>query len=253
MASPARQSRELAKSLQADRLITIYVGETDGKTKPFRVQQVLLEQLSDYFRSALQTDTFAEGEEGRLHFPEDNLNAWKVLLHWVFTRTVPHWDKDDDGMTIDIELQNLLIDCWVLGDKYHIYNSQNEVMVELLWYYSWHIGEEAVFKRGVELTSSDSKLRRLMAEGIVGIMEADQPYSGLDQYDGMRFLEDYVRAKAQYDEDGDNHGFAQVVFGDESEATLETGPGGRWKDYLVGDTIPNRAWKWDLDEREWGL
>ncbi|KAK0253278.1 hypothetical protein LTR35_005700 [Friedmanniomyces endolithicus] len=246
------EARVLAESLQADRLIDIYVSEMNSKTKPFRVQQVLLEQLSDYFNSALQANNFVESKEGRLNFPEDDLNAWRVLLHWMFTKTVPHWDKDDE-IAIDEELQNLLIDCWVLGDKYQICAFQNEVMVELLWYYSWHIGEEETFKRGVELTSSASKLRRLMAEGIVEIMEADHPHSGLDQYDGMRFLEDYIRAKEQFDEDGDNHGFAQVVFGDESEGTLEKGPGGRWKDYLVGDTLPSRAWKWDLDEREWGF
>ncbi|KAK1059348.1 hypothetical protein LTR33_013176, partial [Friedmanniomyces endolithicus] len=69
-----RQFRELIESLPADRLIDIYVGEMTPETKPFRVQQILLETMSDYFKSALQANAFAEGKEARLTFPEDSLN-----------------------------------------------------------------------------------------------------------------------------------------------------------------------------------
>ncbi|KAK0938649.1 hypothetical protein LTR29_009748 [Friedmanniomyces endolithicus] len=236
------------RSLQADRLIDIYVGEVTPETTPFRVQQVLLGQLSDYFDSALKTDTFVEGKQGRLHFPEDNVSAWKVLLHWAFTRMLPHWFKSTAEGNLDDGTAMLLVDCWVLGDKYQIHAFQDEVMMEMLCWLVYSPGSCDVFKRGVELTSPGSKLRRLMAEGLEELYEDGYESSDLDQFDGMQFLEDYVQAKRRRDDHVSQH--LATRFGCNGEVTLEAGPGGTWKEYMVGDKLPSRAWKWI---EKWGI
>ncbi|KAK0782581.1 hypothetical protein LTR91_011361 [Friedmanniomyces endolithicus] len=218
-----RQFRELIESLPADRLIDIYVGEMTPETKPFRVQQLLLETMSDYFKSALQANAFAEGKEARLTFSEDSLNAWKVLMRWAFTRTVPRWTdrRDDDGIDCGFEL--LLIDCWVLGDKYQIPAFQDEVMLELLYYYKEETIGFDVVKHGVAVTSSGSALRRLLAEEVMTNNMQGGVTEDLNQFDGMHFLADFVTARESYDDTGTKGFFDR--FGKERKATLEAGPG----------------------------
>ncbi|TKA75981.1 hypothetical protein B0A55_03258 [Friedmanniomyces simplex] len=242
MVDSEQQIRDLADSLQADRLIDVYVGEITPDTKPFRVQQVLLEQLSDYFSSALRADAFVEGERGRLHFPEDD--------------AVPRW-TEIDGAKMDTEM--LLVNCWVLGDKYRIHTFQDEVMLGMLMSFSKKQGGTYscdVLKRGVELTSSGSKLRRLklrrlMAEEVVNTRSVyGQADFDLDQFDGVRFLSDFAKAKEDHCDYG--MGFnTEIRFGLQSEATLEAGTGGTWREYMVGNKLPRRVWKWDKIEGEW--
>ncbi|KAK0357178.1 hypothetical protein LTR59_003059 [Friedmanniomyces endolithicus] len=246
-----RQFRELIESLPADRLIDIYVGEMTPETKPFRVQQILLETMSDYFKSALQANAFAEGKEARLTFPEDSLNAWKVLMRWAFARTVPRWNdgRDDDGIDSGFEL--LLIDCWVLGDKYQIPAFQDEVMLELLYYYREETIGFDVVKHGVAVTISGSALRRLLAEEVMTNNMEGGVTEDLNQFDGMHFLADFVTARERYDDTGTKGFFDR--FGKERKATLEAGPGGTWDEYMVGEKLPCRAWKWESDQLGWGF
>ncbi|KAK4895398.1 hypothetical protein LTR27_006462 [Elasticomyces elasticus] len=109
----AEERGMLSRSLQADRLIDIYVGKVTPEVKPFRVQQVLLGQLSDYFTKALRANTFREGEQGRVHFPDDDSQIWEVLLNWIINRSVPSYAERKGAGA-----QAMFIHCWILGDKY---------------------------------------------------------------------------------------------------------------------------------------
>ncbi|KAK1823579.1 hypothetical protein LTR12_001990 [Friedmanniomyces endolithicus] len=247
-ADAVAQPKELADSLRTDRMINIYVGKATPEAKPFRVQQVLLEQLSEYFSNALSADTFVEGKKARLNFPEDDVDAWKVLLRWAFTHTVPHWTKKMAG-----KIEMVFVDCWVLGDKYQIRSFQNEVMMEMLYYYTCNSGSFEVLRHGVEQTSSGSKLRRLMAEEVVAGVDVGKQGFDLDQFDGMRFLKDYVQAKQRLSgHEWCSRGYAAATrFGGNCDATINAGPGGTWKEYMVGDKLPHRAWKWDITSKAW--
>ncbi|KAK3113458.1 hypothetical protein LTR53_009231 [Teratosphaeriaceae sp. CCFEE 6253] len=243
-ASPALG--ELARALQSDRLVEIYVGTISDQTKPFRVQQVLLEELSDWFTRALKRDTFIEGEQARLHFPKDDRDVWEVLLHWAIKRTLPNnAELLDEKATQDF----LWPRCWALGDKYNAQAFQNAVMMEMLKI-SHDVGfHRDEIKHAVELTCSGSPLRRLMAEELVWHachQNGDPEFTGLDDFDGNAFMEDFLRALRTY-QDNEIAFSALIRLGGRHEAVVGVGPGGTWREYMVGDHIPRRTWRWETD------
>jgi len=73
----------------------------------------------------------------------------------------------------------------------------------------------------------------------------------LNQFDGMHFLADFVTARESYDDTGTKGFFDR--FGKERKATLEAGPGGTWDEYMVGEKLPCRAWKWESDQLGMGF
>ncbi|KAK5702598.1 hypothetical protein LTR97_003543 [Elasticomyces elasticus] len=249
---PAFQS-QVARSLREARLIEIYVGEITTAKKPFLVQEVFLEQLSDYFGKALQAAAFREGQEGRLYFPDDTEDAWEVLLHWVVKRDLPFKPNMGKGAeTLQQTEQALLINCWVLGDKYQIHAFQNEVMLEMLIFYAAMTGFYSVLATGIELTGSRSRLRRLLAEEMVYLVYEEERVE-LDQLDAVNsngFMGDFLRAKEMYD--WKKAPFtAPGRFCDRAEATFEAGMRGTWKEYMVGDHLPYRDWRWHEKDVNW--
>ncbi|KAK3628305.1 hypothetical protein LTR56_018697 [Elasticomyces elasticus] len=237
----------MIRSLQTDRIIHIYVGELLPGTKPFRVQQVLLEQLSDYFSGALRDKAFCEGEEGRLHFPEDDLDVWEVLLHWLFRRSLPQW-VDVDSET----KESLLIRCWVLADKYQVHDFQNEAMMDIMMHQSQHPACIRNLMHGVKVTAAGSKLRRIMAEELVWqvYIKKDIQFTELDQLDGPSFIGDFLTAKVHFDQN--NNVFAgPAKFGAAMLTTPGEGPPGVWKEYMVGGWLPRRAWRWHDAMKYW--
>ncbi|KAK4895399.1 hypothetical protein LTR27_006463 [Elasticomyces elasticus] len=234
----------IARSLQTDRLVDIYVGAITVETKPYRIQQVVLEKLSEYFVVALKRDTFSEGQHGRLHFPDDDMDVWQVLLQWAIQRDVPHWEGIDEETRV-----SLLIRCWVMGDKYGVHDFQNEIMLEALKCVRGPVEDEEVYL-GVKLTAPGSALRCLMAEEMVYkvYVENDVAFTELDKLDGTMFMGDFLIAKQIFDEDKTAFG-TRARFGTQAEAHSGTGPGGVWKKFMVGTHIPRRAWRWE----SWGV
>ncbi|KAK5702599.1 hypothetical protein LTR97_003544 [Elasticomyces elasticus] len=239
-------AQALAVSLQTDRLVDIYVGEITTESRPYRVQQVVLEKLSEYFVVALKRETFSEGPSGRLHFPDDDVDVWQVLLQWAIQRDVPHWEGIDEEIRI-----SLLIRCWVTGDKYALHDFQNEIMLEALMCFCGPVEDEDVYL-GVKLTAPGSAFRCLMAEEMVFKVytEKEVEFTDLNKLDGTMFMGDFLSAKQILDED--NGAFStRARFGTQAEAHIGTGPGGVWKKFMVGDRVPQRAWRWETGWNAW--
>ncbi|KAK4962984.1 hypothetical protein LTR10_000611 [Elasticomyces elasticus] len=231
-----------------DRLIEVYVGERRSESKPFRVQQVLLEQLSEYFVKALRRDSFSEGEDGRLSFPEDDLDVWEVLLHWAVVRSLPAWSSTNGK-----EKEALLIRCWVLGDKYQLSPFQNEVMLDLIMYQSTDLAGVENLMLGVKLTRPGSELRRVMAQELVWRIQAhgDVEVSQISELDGTMSTVDFLKAQTEYYEDKDMAFTGQSKFGSTPPSDDVLGPQGIWKEYMVGDFVPQRAWLWNKSIDMW--
>ncbi|EME46758.1 hypothetical protein DOTSEDRAFT_22794 [Dothistroma septosporum NZE10] len=109
----------LFAAMQSDRLIKSFVGSS---TIPLQVQESILLKPSAFFRGALKRDTFQEGKEGVIHFPDDDVTSWTVLNYWMINGEVPVHDcKDED-----------LINAWYLANKYQMAQLQDDLMYELL-------------------------------------------------------------------------------------------------------------------------
>ncbi|EME78872.1 uncharacterized protein MYCFIDRAFT_83785 [Pseudocercospora fijiensis CIRAD86] len=120
MASPKPEIR----ALQQERLISITIGEN---RKPIQIQQKVLEGASDWFAKALKRDTFVEGKNGKLNFPDDDVAAWDVLIYWMVNhRMFPNGQERGDVV--------LVTKCWILGDKYDIKPFQDQAMYKLICY-----------------------------------------------------------------------------------------------------------------------
>ena len=69
-------------------MVTVPVGK-GGIQRTFMLQDTLLRQTSRVFSTNLNNEFFGEGQKGVLHFREDDVAAWKILVFWAFDRTMP--------------------------------------------------------------------------------------------------------------------------------------------------------------------
>ncbi|SMR60396.1 unnamed protein product [Zymoseptoria tritici ST99CH_1E4] len=79
---------ELVKKLESpsQRFIEIKIGQ--DSSPPIYIAQQTLESLSPYFCNALKDNTFTEGKNGSMSFPEDEPDVWKELAHWIYYHRV---------------------------------------------------------------------------------------------------------------------------------------------------------------------
>lgn len=211
-------------------MIKVYIGP-DRDTKPFLIQPVMLRLLSDYFCRALMPGRFKEGNEGVLHFPEDDLDVWDRIMFWTFRRTLfPKRQSSEDETR---ESQALLVRCWAHGDKYGISGFQHRVMIDLLLLTRPHRFSLGTVKLGFERTAPGLKLRELLADEVaLQLKKKKKPLEseGLDSLDGVvGFTSALVEALARHS--------------DTREPRFKKGSkgGGRWKDLMVGRG-PYPAW-----------
>jgi hypothetical protein len=119
----------LTSSLRTDNIINIYICDNE---KPFKVPASALAACSktQYFTKALQHAALGRTPPNTLKFPDDNPDAFSMLLYFVTKRHLPsiHCGK--------LNLSDLatLVRAWFLGDKYDPVEFQHEVMFELLDY-----------------------------------------------------------------------------------------------------------------------
>ncbi|RMX94727.1 hypothetical protein D0868_12144 [Hortaea werneckii] len=185
--------REFANSLKADRLIRIKVG-SNKDDEPFLISQRRLESASEYFRKALRQDSFKEGLNGQLDFPEDDHDAWAVFLFWMMnTFTIAKKSLKPD----------LLIKSWILGDKYGIPEFQDQAMLELLFYFERLYATKDIIKLGSELSPADSVLKRLIAEEAAMVLGDERiGFGGLETaFGGNGMLRHFVLARDNYEAD----------------------------------------------------
>ncbi|KAI6801152.1 hypothetical protein KC361_g1955 [Hortaea werneckii] len=186
--------RQFANSLESDRLVGIKVGSNQNK-KPFLVSQRRLESASKYFRRALRQDSFKEGLNGQIDFPKDDYDAWTVLVFWMMNT----FNIAKEEITPD-----LLIKCWVLGDKYEIPEFQDQIMLELLFIFVQDYATEDIIKLGSELSPTGSVLKRLVAEeAAVALINQKTDFESLEAaFNGNGMLRDFVLARDNCEADG---------------------------------------------------
>lgn len=170
-----------------DRVIKVYVGEG----KPFLVQQLLLESLSDYFVRALQRDRFSEGIYGELRMEGDDRSTWKALLYWLFKSILSDETKGDPSR---------LIDLWIVGDKYGVPALQNDAMYALLKCVD--VCRDGDFlplvaiKDGIDRTSPGTAMRRLLAHEILAAVDfgGSVKHEDLATWDTVGLASDLLKA-----------------------------------------------------------
>lgn len=167
-------------------MIRIKVG-SNKDDEPFLISQRRLESASEYFRKALRQDSFKEGRTGQIDFPEDDYDAWAVLMFWMMSAF--HIAKN--------KLKpDLLIKCWVLGDKYEIPDFQDRIMLELLLIFEVDYATEDIIELGSRLSPAGSFLKRLMAEEAAVALQNDKTdFESLEAaFSGSGMLREFILA-----------------------------------------------------------
>ncbi|THW92588.1 hypothetical protein D6D15_03075 [Aureobasidium pullulans] len=98
-------------------IVTIEVGV---EKKAFMVHKDLLAFYSDYFRGAFN-GSFKEAADSKLSLPDDCIGVFNVFNKYIYTRQL--CDEEDNDVSWD-----LLMRCWLFGDKHIIPSFQNKVM-----------------------------------------------------------------------------------------------------------------------------
>ncbi|KAI6801121.1 hypothetical protein KC361_g2001 [Hortaea werneckii] len=183
---------EFAEALTTDRVIKVHVGEG----KPFL------------------RDKFSEGIHGELRIEGDDLRTWQVLLHWLFKGVLPSQVNDDP---------DLLIDLWVVGDKYGVEALQNDAMYALLKHVDTKQLSLVTIKKGIDGTAPGTVMRRLLAEETIRAMYGKEPasYEDFVTWNAVGIVSDVLRAKDSYGAQG-----YQIL-----SRFLKKGP--LWKEFML--------------------
>ncbi|RMY77516.1 hypothetical protein D0863_01251 [Hortaea werneckii] len=224
--------REFANSLKADRLIRIKVG-SNKDDEPFLISQRRLESASEYFRKALRQDSFKEGRTGQIDFPEDDYDAWTVLVFWMMnTFNIAKEELKPD----------LLIKSWVLGDKYEIPEFQDQVMLELLFIFVQDYATEDIIRLGSELSPTGSVLKRLIAEEAASaLIDSKEDFESLEAaFNGNGMLREFVLARdnCEADEEFYRRRFESLAAEDQisqEEAWNDEWGSPTWRNYMISN------------------
>lgn len=217
-------------ALKADHLVKVYVG--DEGAPPFLLQQTLLTSISPVFANALKHENLGTNPEpGVLRFPEDDTEAWEVFLHWLMQRSYPQ----------DLDARSS-VKCWVLGDRYHISTFQDNAMFALLVRLDNKWAKLDDISYAFRLTPPGSKLRLLMAEELVMLMDDKKVvYDEIDcALNGTNFVGELLRARDRLaaedrvcegsDEDLEHEWSMRDRFGRTDEEAEVS-----WQEFMVGN------------------
>ena len=155
----------MSQELQSDYMVSIYVGK---EPRPFQVQRAALVNISDRnpFKDMLDCRKQCNLQPtGSLYFHQDDVESWKILLYLIILR---EWEY---GSTVFD--RPLLIDCWLLGEKYGIPDFCDSAMRFLFDSYIWDGQDEPEIeeiKKVFTETQPGSKLGELMADVLVGML-----------------------------------------------------------------------------------
>ena len=226
------------RRLQSDRIIHIFVGTGDDAER-FSIQQVLLESISEYFVNAMKNEHLGnESESGVLRFPEDNLEAWQVLLCWVVGRRFPRKAMAGE--------QELAVSCWVLGDKYGIVEFQDEAMLSLLKTIDTFQAERETIAMAFRGTPPGSKLRLLMTEEMLYNLSATERLGISHQWtlrssdidgilNGLNFAGELLEVQQRCTHDQDEFWAAIGNRFEDGSSEQQS----KWKEYMVGAEYPD--------------
>ncbi|KAK6392872.1 hypothetical protein LTR65_002954 [Meristemomyces frigidus] len=225
---------ELCQALMSDRLVQIFVG-SDSDRAPFLVQQTILADCSEYFVKALRPNSFSEGVTSILRVPDDSLDVWQVFLYWLFRVEIPTASMTACETTL--EYHELLVRCWVHGDKYGVAGFQDQIMVGILQFLESSASSLRVVKLAFDNTAPGSRLRTLMAEEaaclLKGRCETSVAVEELDLLDGViGFTSALVAAFTTHDSLGNDMSNRLYEINNERSD--------RWREFMVGEDVTPR-------------
>lgn len=149
-------------------MVTLIIGSGPDPLTLY-IQEAILVTGSKVSSAAIRNEHLGGGEKGVLRFPEDDHKAWELLAYWIVERKLP--SIQTGGALSDAErkgCQALLVENWILGDKYDIPRLQDLVMPELLDLFSRYWDFDAqVMDRAVKGSAPGSKLRLVAAREAV--------------------------------------------------------------------------------------
>ncbi|THY29894.1 hypothetical protein D6D01_03442 [Aureobasidium pullulans] len=135
-------------------IVTIEVG---AEKKAFMVHKDLLAFYSDYFRGAFD-GSFKEATDRKLSLPDDCIGVFNVFNKYIYTRQL------SDGEDSDVSWE-LIVGCWLFGDKYIIPSFQNKIMDVL---YSKSLKLKVIPTKSLKLIYNDTlpgaPLRRILVD-----------------------------------------------------------------------------------------
>lgn len=98
--------------------------------KTFHIQEACFIAISDVFAALMRNKSLGSEEKDTCKFPEDDVGAWEVLLYWTFRGAL--MKMLDERKNDEAADRLLLVQSWILGDRYNVSRFQDEVMLELL-------------------------------------------------------------------------------------------------------------------------
>lgn len=118
--------------------------------------------LEEFFWANFTVD---DGGHHFLDLPDDDVEAWKIPLYAQFARSLPHMfctaSHFDDEAPAHIAL---LMQCWLLGDKYGAVQFQDLIMTELIEWDGMHLLHPEAIAIGALHAIPGSPLYELMVE-----------------------------------------------------------------------------------------
>lgn len=193
--------------------------------------------------AALTHDSDDGGRKYILTLPEDSVDTWKVLLYLTTSRSLPQMFYAGEFDHPDLlAFAELLVHCWVLGDKYCILQFQDLIMAELLEVLAGRIvAPNAVVAAALHADPS-SKLYELMVQAMavrLAIYYGSQDVSSLaldlERYD---IRDDFVERVGKVDVT--TLAWGKGLYQDQEEwmrFMVDGGPGKQWLNVFVPFTV----------------
>lgn len=157
--STARHHQErLSASMQNENLVSLHIG-AGPKLTTLYVRRDILTRTSPCFASALTPQSTGD-QANELSFPQDDLEAWRILQAWM--------PKHDLLLAKFKDLEKYL-SAWYLAEEYEITQLQDDIMFEfiMLAHHSTHMTDIPFLKRWFANTRPGSLPRKVITEQIV--------------------------------------------------------------------------------------
>lgn len=104
---------------------------------------------------------------GVLRFPADGSRGWKILLFWIIQKTLPSKEEFPGYVDGPEYIEDILVESWILADKYLMPKLQNAIMKMLLEELDWATICFDVAVKAIREHTTSSVLGRLMCESLV--------------------------------------------------------------------------------------
>ncbi|KAI5356778.1 putative BTB/POZ domain-containing protein [Septoria linicola] len=162
-------------------IVLVRVGS--GQTiRDFKIPKGLLCKQSQWFRSALKSDTFQEGKTGVINLPDDTPGAFTSFFYYIHTERLAFPEVDVTGSNVSEELGQRLrnaMEAWIFADKYKLPHMQDCAMSALCDFLSSATHRVPTLKpEYLELsftkTAEGSSLRMLVADYLVTRIDSNK-------------------------------------------------------------------------------